>query len=415
LAAVLLGRQLSGNRDFARMWASMSVSLLGDRFTALALPTTAIVVLHAGPVTVGVLAMCGTLPDLLFSMVAGVVADRGSRRRILVACDLVSCAAVVSIPVAAAFGRLQMVQLFVAAAVEGTSSLLSFLTFYALLPPVSGRAALTAANARLESSGAVTRMLGPGLAGVAIQWLGAARAMVFDAASFLVSALLLAGIHHDEAGRRNQPVVSFRSDLAAGARLVFGDRQLRRLALCSATANFASGMGFAVYLLFLYREAHMTPVQVGVVATATAVVVPVITFNTPRIIARAGTAATLLTAVFGFSACWLVLPLATRLSPIGVFALAWGMANLAGSVWNVSMFTLRQAFTPDGAFGRMVAATKTVATGSTPIGSLAGGALGAAIGLRGTLLVAGVIGMASGGFLFDRALLASRADPVAAG
>ena len=194
-----MGRLLSGNRDFARMWASMTVSLLGDRFTTLALPTTAIVVLHAGPVTVGLLSMCGTLPDLLFSMVGGVIADRGSRRRILVACDLVSCAAVVSIPVAAALGRLQMVQLFVAAAVEGTSALLSFLTFYALLPAVSGRPALAAANARLESSGAVTRVVGPGLAGLAIQWLGAARAMVFDAASFVVSAALLLGIRHEAA------------------------------------------------------------------------------------------------------------------------------------------------------------------------------------------------------------------------
>lgn len=408
-----MGRLLSGNRDFARMWASMTVSLLGDRFTALALPTTAIVVLHAGPVTVGVLSMCGTLPDLLFSMAGGVIADRGSRRRLLVLCDLLSFAAVVSIPVAAAVGRLQMVQLFVAAAVEGTSSLLSFLTFYALLPAVAGRPALSAANARLQSSGAVTRVIGPSLAGLAIQWLGAARAMLFDAASFAVSALLLAGLRHEAAGPRSAPALPFRADLAAGARLVFGDRQLRRLALCSATGNFASGIGFAVYLLFLYREAHMTPAQVGIIATAVAVVAPVITFNTARIIDVLGNATTLLLAALLFGACWLVLPLATRFSAPAVFALAWGLSTLAGAVWNVSMITLRQSFTPDGAFGRMVAATKTVATGSTPIGSLVGGALGAAMGLRGTLLVAGVIGMASAGFLLDRALLASRPDAAA--
>jgi hypothetical protein len=77
------------------------------------------------------------------------------------------------------------------------------------------------------------------------------------------------------------------------------------------------------------------------------------------------------------------------------------------------MITLRQAFTPDGMFGRMVAATKTVATGSTPIGSLVGGVLAATIGLRSTLLVAGVVGLGSAGFLLDRALLSWRVDAVA--
>jgi hypothetical protein len=298
--------------------------------------------------------------------------------------------------------------------VEGTSSLLGFLTFSALLPAVVGRPALSAASARLESSGAVTRVIGPSLAGLAIQWLGAARAMLFDAGSFLASAVLLAGLRHQAAGRRAPPAVPFRADLVAGARLVFGDRQLRRLALCSGMSNFASGIGFAVYLIFLYREAHMTPAQIGVIATAVAVVAPLITFNTPRVIDVLGNATTLLLAVFAFSACWLILPLATRFSAPAVFALGWGLATLAGAVWNVSMITLRQSFTPDGAFGRMVAATRTVATGSTPIGSLVGGALGAALGLRGTLLVAGVIGMAAALFLLDRALLASRPDAAVA-
>lgn len=409
----ILGRHLAGNHDFARMWASMTVSLLGDRFTSLALPTTAIVVLHAGPVTVGLLAMCGTIPDLFFSLVGGVLADRWSRRRLLVACNLMSALAVASVPAAAAVGRLHMGQLYVASAVEGTSSLVGFLTFYALLPAVAGRPALSAANARLESSGQVTRVIGPGLAGLAIQWVGAARAMAFDAASFVLSALLLGGIRHSAAGRRTAPPAPFRADLAAGARLVFGDRQLRRLAMCSATANFASGIGFAVYLVFLYRQVGMTPAQVGLIATATAVVAPVITFNTPRIIARTGTALTLIVSDLLFSVCWLIIPLGTRATAPLVFAIAWLLANLAGAVWNVSMITLRQAFTPDDMFGRMVAATKTIATGSTPIGSLVGGALGAALGLRAALVIAGVIGLASMGFLFDRALLSSRAEAAA--
>lgn len=394
------------------MWTSLSVSLLGDRFTTLALPTTAILVLHANTFTVGLLAMCGELPDLL-SMVGGAIADRWERRRLLLVCNLAAALAVGSVPLAAALGHLAMGVLFAAAAVEGVAALLAFLTFYALLPPVVGRPAFSDANARLEASGAVTRVIGPGLAGFAIQALGAARAMVFDALSFIFAALVLSRIRNPAAGRGQQTTTTLGRDIADGVRLVFLDRQLRRLAFCSGTGNFAAGMGLAVYLVFLYRQAGMTPGEIGAIATGVAVISPLVTFNTPRILARVPTATVLIASALGFSASWLLLPLATHVNPAAIFALAWGLSVLAGSVWNVSMVTLRQAFTPDGMFGRMVAATKTVATGATPLGSLAGGVLGARIGVPATLLIAGVIGIASAGFLLDRALLNSRVEPVA--
>lgn len=405
----LLGCHLRGNRDFARMWASLSISELGDRFTSLALPTVAILALHAGSTTVGLLAMFGALPELLFSMIGGVIADRGPRRRILVGCDLVNAVAVGSIPLTASLDRLTIGQLYAVALVEGVAGLLSFLTFYAVLPGIAGRDALTHANARLEASRQVSLVAGPGLAGGLIQLVGAARAMIADAVSFAFSAALLAGLHGTGTARESRERPGLMRDLADGARLVFADRQLRRLAFCSSVANFGAGMGLAVYLLFLYRDVGMNPGEVGAILTGVAIVAPVITFNTPWLTARLGMGRTLILSALGFGLEWLILPLATRVPAALVVAPAFALQSLAGAVWNVSMITLRQAFTPDGMFGRMVATTKTVATGSTPIGSVAGGLLGATIGLSGTLLIAGAIGCSAIVFLLDGDLLRARA------
>jgi MFS family permease len=405
----LLGPRLRGNRDFARMWASMSISSMGDRFTSLALPTVAILALGAGSTTVGLLAMFGELPELFFSMIGGVIADRGPRRRILVSCDIVNALAVGSIPLMSALDRLTIAQLYAVALVEGVVALLSFLTFYAVLPGVAGRPALTDANARLEGSRQVSLVAGPGLAGILIQLVGAARAMITDAVSFVLSAALLAGLRGTGAVREAGERPGFARDLADGAHLVFADRHLRRLAFCSAVANFGAGMGFAVYLLFLYREVGMTPGEIGVIATGVALVAPVITFNTPRLTARLGMGRTLILSALGFGLEWLILPIASHVPSAPVVAAAFAFSSLAGAVWNVSMITLRQAFTPDGMFGRMVATTKTVATGSTPVGSVVGGLLGSAIGLSPTLLIAGVIACSAVAFLLDRDLLSARA------
>ena len=76
--------------DFTKLWAALSVSLLGSEITTLALPLFAATVLHSTPFEMGVLTAASQVPFLLFSMPAGVLADQVRRRPILVSTDLVS-------------------------------------------------------------------------------------------------------------------------------------------------------------------------------------------------------------------------------------------------------------------------------------------------------------------------------------
>src|SRR2546421_12715583 len=107
------------HRDFVRLWAAQTVSQFGSQVTGLALPLAAILVLHASAFEVALLNTFDVLPFLLFSLPAGVWVDRLPRRPILIAGDLGRAAALLSIPLAAAYGGLTIGQLYVVGFVAG--------------------------------------------------------------------------------------------------------------------------------------------------------------------------------------------------------------------------------------------------------------------------------------------------------
>ena len=94
----MLGGRLWGHSDFLKLWAGDTVSQFGSQVTLLAVPTVAILLLHAGPFQVGVLSALEFLAFPTLGLVAGVYADRLRRRPIMIACDLGRFLALGSIP-----------------------------------------------------------------------------------------------------------------------------------------------------------------------------------------------------------------------------------------------------------------------------------------------------------------------------
>jgi len=402
-------RRTRWSRDFVLMWSSGAISSVGTRISMLAFPTVAVLMLHAGPLAVGALTTLTYMPILLLSMVSGVVADRGDQRRIVVACDLASMVATGSVPVAAALGHLGLAQLFVAGMVNGTAMNLGNITFYSIVPHVVPRADFDRANARLETVNIVAAVTGPGLGGVLIQAFGAARAIAADAVSFLVSAVMLLGLRHRPTRDRGVAPATFLRDLVDGARFVFGDRRLRRLALASALSNLGGGIGIAVVLIFLYRQAGISPGQLGIILLGTGALGAVLTANAPAICRRFGYARALASSALLNGAGWMLLPLAAHVAAIPIVVLSYLLQMIENGLWNVAIITLRRSFTPDDMFGRMVASTRTVAQGTLPLGSILGGVLGDGLGVVPTLLIGGGLMAVCGVLALDPELLRVRA------
>jgi len=184
---MLGGNRLWRHADFLKLWTGQTISVVGSEVTAIALPTIAILQLHASAAQVGLLAAAQQIAFPVLALFAGVFADRLRRRPMMILADAVRALAILSVPIAAAFGVLSLVQLYVVALVLGVGTVLFDIAYLAYVPSLVSRDDLLEANTKLEVSFSGSHLVGPSLGGVLIQVIGAAQAMVADALSFVAS------------------------------------------------------------------------------------------------------------------------------------------------------------------------------------------------------------------------------------
>jgi MFS family permease len=175
------------HRDFRLLWFGETVSQLGTAMAVVAMPLAAVTVLHAGTFAVTALVAMTWLPWLLIGLPAGAWVDRLPRRAVMVACDLIAVALYASVPLAASAGVLTIGQLLAVGLLGGAAGVLFTTAYQAYLPSLLPREQLVEGNAKMQGSAAAARLGGPGLAGLVAQALGVSTALLFNAASFLVS------------------------------------------------------------------------------------------------------------------------------------------------------------------------------------------------------------------------------------
>jgi MFS family permease len=375
--------------DFLRLWSGQTVSQFGSQVTQLALPLTAAITLQATALQMGILGAAEFAPFLLFGLFAGVWADRRPRRRILVAADLGRALLLGLIPLAALFDVLRIELLYAVGFLAGILTVFFDVAYQSYLPLLVERAQLVEGNTKLEVSRSVAQVAGPGLGGALVQLLTAPVAIAVDALSFLASAAFLATIRRAEPHPRGGPRPGVWSDIGAGVGVVFGNPLLRAIAGCTATSNLFSNVGMAVYVLYVTRELGVTPSLLGVVFAVGSGGALVGALLAGRIARRFGLGSTIVGSALLFPLGSLMVVAAGGPPLVVAAILVAGQAaqTFCSPVYNVNQVSLRQAITPDRLQGRMNATMRFVVWGTIPIGSLAGGFLGDAIGLRPTLLV----------------------------
>ncbi len=372
------------NRSFLRLWIAQIVSNVGTSITNVALPLTAVLVLGATPAQMGVLGIAGSLPNLVFGLFAGVWVDRTRRRPILVGADLGRALLLGSIPVAALLGRLTFLQLWIVGFLAGSLTVFFQIASIAMLPSLVARTQLVEANSKLSVTDSVTAIAGPSLAGGLIQLLGAPKAIIADAVSYVLSALSLGGIGASEP-RRVRERGNLWIEVGAGIHELVGTPLLRVLTLTSSVGTLAAAMQGAVLILFLARELRFTPAVIGLVFAAGGGGSLLGALCAGRVARRIGIGRTLtLGKLFWFIGA-VVVPLAGSNLPF--VAIGQLLAGIGTTIYIVNQISLRQALTPVGLLGRVTAARRFLLFGTASVGSLLGGFLGGTIGLRPTLLV----------------------------
>ncbi len=373
--------------DFMKLWTAQTISVFGDQFTGLAIPLIAALTLHATAGQMGILTAVERAPFLLIGLFAGVWVDRLPRRPILITGDLGRAAVLLTIPFAALTAGLSMPHLYAVGLFVGILTVFFDVAYQAYLPAMVNRRQLVEGNSKLEATRSLGNLAGPGIAGVVIQLLSAPLAIVLDAASFVVSGGLIALI------RGREPVVArsargaMLAEVREGLGVVFGNRLLRSIAGCTGTFNFFTSALSTLYILFATRELGLGPAQIGVIFSLSNVSGLLGALTAGRLAARFGVGHTILAATLIDGLGLISIPFATRATAFLVLVLAGLLTSFANPVYNINQVSLRQAITPDRLQGRMNATMRFLVWGTMPLGGLAGGVLGEALGLRPAIAI----------------------------
>ncbi|MEO8305595.1 MAG: MFS transporter [Betaproteobacteria bacterium] len=392
------GRYFQGlwrSPEFMKLWASLTITAFGSQITNLALPLTAAVLLHATPWQMGVLVALETLPFALVSLHAGVLIDRVRKLPIVIAADIGRGLALLVIPVAAFTGTLSIEILFVVGFLCGVQNVVGGAAYQVLLAKLAGRNRLVEANAKIALGETSSALVGPGLAGGLIQLVTAPFAILLDALTFFVSALMLRRIRlpHDVPDPGPRPSVG--TEIHEGLKLVWNNRTLLALAWLAGLWQILHHMQVAVLILFATRELGLSAGEIGLAYIFGGVGCVMASAFAQRLTARFGVGPIIVHGLTLTALGWQAFGLIS--GPVWLATLALGCAMLmfdfGGVLFGINYLALRQAITPDRLLGRMTATMRFLTVAAAPLGSLAGGALATVIGLRGTLLTIGVLGL----------------------
>jgi MFS family permease len=380
--------------DFLKLWSAQSISLLGTQVTALALPLTAILLLNATPVQVGMLASLQYLPFLLISLPAGAIVDRVRRLPVLIATDLGRAVLLGVVPLAVWLGHLQLWLLYPVAFAAGVLSVFFDVAHQSYLPSIVDNDQLVEGNTKLQLSYSGAQLAGPGLGGVLVQLLTAPIAIAVDAASYLGSAILLGLIHRREPAlppaAETTDLRGIARDIRAGLRFVWRHPLIRPIALATGTANFfyLFGMTGAILALYAVRELGLSPALLGVVLVFGNVGAVLGSLVADRVLARFRFGRVMLVGSVVSAVAITLMALATPATAVVQLAAAVLIGEFGVTIYDISQISLRQAATPPALLGRMNATVRFVNWGPIPIGAFLGGILGEALGLRTALWIA---------------------------
>ncbi|HEY6794281.1 MAG TPA: MFS transporter [Kineosporiaceae bacterium] len=369
---------------FWRFWAASGLSNVADGMVALVLTLTALS-LTREPLLISGLGLVEQLPWLLFSLVAGALADRLDRRHVLLGVNAARVAVLAAVAVLALVGGLTIWLVFLIALVLGMGETLFDTSEQSIVPSIVRSDQLERANSRMQGVEVATNyFLGPGLGGL-IATVSMVAAFATGSALYLVAAIAVFALRGSYRPERAHPPASIRADVSEGLRYLRTQPVLRRLGVLSGLRMLTFSAVTAILALYAVAPGPMglSSTGYGFFAASTAIGAVIASVTGERTVAHLGAAGCLRVTFVAF-AITEAAPLAVN--PVAVGAL-WMIGTYFVIVWNVVTLTVRQRLVPGHLMGRVNAVFRLVTFGAMPVGSLLGGTLMHLTGARFTFTV----------------------------
>ena len=370
--------------------------MLGTSVSGVVLPLVVYETTGSAALT-GALFALRVVPYLLFGLVAGPIADRGNRRRLIIGGNLAEGALVATIPIAHLLGVLTIAQIFVVALLAATAFVFSDAAVFGAVPALVGPERLPAANGFLSTLAAGAEIVGPVIAGVLVAAVGATNAIWIDAASFFVAATVQSTIRSSfrEPGGSSAGVERRRATLTRALQFIRGERTVATLLVSGFGNSFAFGTVIGLLVPYAVEElgVQANDSRIGLlygafgVGSLAAGLVFARVFRPDRV--RVLTPGTLLLAggliaILAANTRWI-----PALLTIAAYSLAIGTAIIVG-------ITYRQLAAPDDLRSSVNVIGRMIAWGGQPFGAATGAAIAATTDVPTAYIVASAITLISG-------------------
>lgn len=370
------------NRNFFLLWQGQLVSQLGSQAFVVA---TAYWTMEAtGSATlIGVVMLLSTLPMIVLGPFGGTLADRRSRRAIIIMSDVICGLAVLSLAAlmllypqahGAAFWWLCAVVTVVGCVRAFFQPAVS-----AAIPDLVPAERVAGANSMMQFSAQASTLAGQGLGGVLYRLLGAPVLFLVDGVSYLLSALSetfidLPAVESRPAASPRAAFAAFWSDTTAGFRYVWEQRGMRLLLLTASLFNFFIVPVFVLLPFYTQDQLQAGAAWYGFLLAALSggSIVGYVAAGTLSLSGQ-GRSAVLIGSFIG--AALLMACLGLTASPFIALGLLAGVGALSGLI-NVNVLTLFQTRALPEMRGRVMSLVITLATAVAPLGMLLGGILG---------------------------------------
>jgi DHA3 family tetracycline resistance protein-like MFS transporter len=383
-------------RRFRLLWIGMTVSLVGDGMMLVAIAIAVFKISNA-PTALGVTMMAIAIPQLVFLLIGGAVSDRFDRRKVMIGSDLARGVAVGALALLASADSLVLWHLVVLGGLYGAGSAFFAPAFESVVPDLVPQSLLAQANALDQFvRPAASRLIGPALGGAVIAAIGVGGAFYFDAATFVFSVVCLVAmgaveVPKDEAGE-GQEVPSIWGEIGEGFRFV-RSRSWLWGTLAAATLAYLVFLGPAEVLLpyVVKNELHGSAASLGLIFSAGGLgAIAAAAVMAQRGVPRRNmtfmyvvwTLSTLMVAVYGIAtARW-------------ELALACFVFNAMETAGLVVWLTTKQLLVPSELLGRVSSLDWAISIGLMPVSYALVGPVSHVLGVKTTLVVAGVLGSA---------------------
>lgn len=171
------------DRAFVLFWLAGAVSVAGSVITAVVLPIL-VFQLTGSALNTALLSSLTVVPYLLFGLLAGALADRVPRRRLMVGADVLNALLLASVPIAAALGVPSLAQLYLVAFLSATLFVWFDAANFGALPTLVGKERVLEANSLVWGTGTVLGIAIPPVGALLATTLGAPLTLGFDALSY---------------------------------------------------------------------------------------------------------------------------------------------------------------------------------------------------------------------------------------